>query len=63
MQKNWRVTIERRDGTFYVRDVAAEKGNHATAAVLKMYREKYHEPIDGESHWIKRIVEIERATP
>ena len=58
----WRVTIERANGTFYVRDVDAETSFGATSATLAAYRAKYaDEPVDGFTHWVKRCVRVERS--
>lgn len=59
--KNWRTTIERADGTFYVRDEMADGPTAAKRATLAAYRARYpDEPVDGFSHWVKRCVEIVR---
>lgn len=63
--KNWRITIQRNTPpgfpeVFVVRDVECESSKEATVTALREYREKYHESADGQSHWVKSIVQIER---
>lgn len=58
MVKNWRVTLEREDGTYYVRDERAACLRHAMRATLAAYEGKYGR--DG-AH-VQRVVEIKRRT-
>lgn len=61
MIKNWRTTIERADGTFYVRDESADGPTAAKRATLAAYRARYPgDRVDGFTFWVKRCVEINR---
>lgn len=57
--KNYRVTIERNDGTFYVRDEMAEGPTAAKRLTMAACADKYGPP-DGFSWWVRRCVEIKR---
>ncbi len=54
----FRVTIERRNGTFDRRDIAAPNAADAAREAMIAYTAKYGEPTDGESHWIISNVEL-----
>ncbi len=56
--KTWDIWIERRDGSRECYRVDAELSMAAVIEALQRHRAKTGDPIDGESCWVKQMLEV-----